>query len=72
MNRRGVLAALLCSPALLHAQQQPKAPFTVELDDNFVLEVKYRERTIKLNAEQVMDSLQPMKIVPPTSSIKPT
>jgi hypothetical protein len=61
MNRRGILAALLCTPALLHSRQTPRTTTTLELDDDFVLEVRYGKDTITLRAKEIWAELRPTK-----------
>lgn len=61
MNRRGILAALLCTPALLQSRQQTDKRAVVELDDDFVLEVRYGKDVIKFGAKDIWAELHPSK-----------
>lgn len=55
-HRRGVLAALLASPAFLRAERIEQT--TIELHRDFKLKIIYRERTITLTAEEIMAALE--------------
>lgn len=63
-NRRGVLAALLCSPLLSTAQRRANGTVVIELRpataDAPVLEVRYEGKVANFTAGEIMDALQPL------------
>jgi hypothetical protein len=60
-RRRGILAALLCSPAFLRAERIEQTT-TVELPKEFTLKVISSGKTVTLSSEEIMDALQPLRI----------
>ena len=56
-RRRGILAALLCSPAFLRAEHIEQTT-TVELPQKFTLKVTCQGKTVILSAEDIMSALE--------------
>src|SRR5436190_7825803 len=62
-NRRGILTALAtcCIPMLLRGETPAKA-MILELKEEFSLEVHYRDRTVRLTAEELFNALAPVPV----------
>ena len=57
LHRRGVLAALLCSPAFLLAERTEQVA-VVRLPQDFILKVTCRDKTIVLSAQDIVNALE--------------
>jgi hypothetical protein len=65
INRRALIAALFCIPSLtgdlaLAAESGPHVLIT--LPDDFSLEIRYKDKSVKLTAEDILSGLQPPAI----------
>jgi hypothetical protein len=70
-RRRGVLAALLSSPAFLRAERIEQTT-TVELPKEFTLKVTCHDKTITLTADEIMTALEDRTTeVPPGAYLFP-
>jgi|HubBroStandDraft_4_1064222.scaffolds.fasta_scaffold2206116_1 hypothetical protein len=61
VNRRAAIAALFCiAPIILDSSLAAESGHGVliELPENFSLEVRYKDRSVKLTAEDIINGLQ--------------
>jgi hypothetical protein len=61
-RRRGIIAALLCSPAFLRAERIDETT-TVELPANFTLKVTCQGKTIALTGEEIVFALDKPAVI---------
>ena len=63
-NRRGILAALLCSPAFGQTRERERGTiiieFAPEMADSVVLEIRCKGKTVKFTASELMAALEPI------------
>ena len=75
LNRRGVLAVLLSSPAFAQTQRRENGAividFAPEMENAVVLEVHHKGRVIRLTASEVMAALE-LPVFPPLPDSYPS
>jgi hypothetical protein len=64
LNRRGMVAALICSPVVAQTLKRENGTIVLDLNPEAagvtVLEVRYKNKIVKFTADEVMSALEPV------------